>query len=120
MCKIRLEIKQEQRRQHKQNAVEEDPSGGEDGMVPETVDFSRQHRIACPYKTGLSASLEPLKLMRAIPAMASTKPVKKFALNFSSPFINRCVSIAVKNGAMEMITPTLEACVQVSAMFSSK
>ena len=30
------------------------------------------------------------------------------------------IAIAVKNGATEMITPTLEASVQVKAIFSSK
>ncbi len=49
-----------------------------------------------------------LKLMRQIPAKAIPKPIKKRSCGFSS-LIRRNPRIAVKKGAMETTTPTLEA-----------
>ena len=46
--------------------------------------------------------------------------MKKFARSFPSDFRNKRDSIAVKNGATEMITPTLDAIVYVSAIFSNR
>jgi hypothetical protein len=40
--------------------------------------------------------------------MAAIKPMKKFRLNFS-PAKNKWAKIAVKKGAIEIITPTLDA-----------
>ena len=60
-----------------------------------------------------------LPLMRQIPAMAITKPRKNLFPGLS-PLRRKKLKIAVKNGAMEIITPTLEASVYVSAMFSIK
>jgi len=54
------------------------------------------------------STILPLKLIREIPMIAAAKPKKNCSLNFS-PSKNRCAKIAVKNGATEMITPTLEA-----------
>ena len=51
----------------------------------------------------------PLKLIRQIPAIAAANPAKKLGRSRSSPLMNRWVSMAVKKGATEMITPTLEA-----------
>ena len=59
----------------------------------------------------------PLKLIRLMPAMEMRKPIKKRAPGRFSPR-NRQLQIAVKNGAIERITPTLEASVMVRAMFS--
>ena len=48
------------------------------------------------------------KLKRKIPAMASRNPMKK-CLPGRGPPRNRQLRMAVKNGAMEMMTPTLDA-----------
>ncbi|GED16524.1 hypothetical protein AMI01nite_45150 [Aneurinibacillus migulanus] len=61
----------------------------------------------------------PLKLMRKIPVIAITNPMKKLIRNGSS-FKNRYVRITVKNGTTELIIPTLEAIVKVKAMFSKR
>lgn len=53
-------------------------------------------------------------------AMATAKPIRKLARSFSLPFVAKKVRIAVKKGAMEMITPTLETRVYVSAIFSRR
>jgi len=47
--------------------------------------------------------------MRKIPVMATRNPRKNRSRSFSSEWIKKCASMAVKNGAMEIITPTLEA-----------
>ena len=60
------------------------------------------------------------KLMRQMPAMATRNPRKKLPRSFSSSFRKMCVMIPVKKGAADTMTPTLEAEVQVRAMFSSR
>ena len=54
-----------------------------------------------------------------IPAIATKKPTKKLVLSLSS-LITKRETIAVKNGATDMITPTFAASVKVNAMFSNK
>lgn len=44
-----------------------------------------------------------------MPAMATTKPAKKLPRSFSELFVNALLNSAVKKGAAERITPTLEA-----------
>ena len=62
----------------------------------------------------------PFKLIKMIPNIAMANPIKNCKRSFSSDFINKCAKIAVKNGATDMITPTLEAMVKVKAMFSNR
>ena len=70
--------------------------------------------------TGLMdrAALLP-KLMKQMPAMARRKPVKKRFPGLDPPR-NRQLRIAVKKGAMLMMTPTLDASVKVRAIFSRR
>ena len=70
--------------------------------------------------SGLMASLDSLQLIRQIPAMATKNPIKKFTRSFSSFLKKICARTAVKNGATEVITPTLDAIVKVSAIFSRR
>ncbi|MNH41648.1 hypothetical protein D3C79_1031870 [compost metagenome] len=50
----------------------------------------------------------PLKLTRKIPTTAIAKPIKNCSFNFSLSK-NKCARMAVKNGAIEIMTPTLDA-----------
>ena len=68
-------------------------------------------RIARKSPIGFSWSFAPFKLIITIPAIAIIKPAKKLTRNFSSEPINMWARIAVKNGATEIITPTLDASV---------
>ena len=70
--------------------------------------------------TGLSRNwVLPLKLMRPMPSMAATKPRKKFSPGRSARSSQKASSPA-KNGEIATITPTFDAKVYVSAIFSSK
>ena len=60
--------------------------------------------------------LVPLKLINAIPAI---KPIIKFDFKDFS-FNTKSDRIAVKKGAIEIITPIFEAIEYVKAIFSSK
>lgn len=47
-CQFQLEIEQEQRREHKQDAIEEYSPGGKNGVIAVGADFLCQYRIAGP------------------------------------------------------------------------
>ena len=51
---------------------------------------------------------------------AIINPIKNPFLNFSFSLSKTCETIAVKKGATHIITPTFEAEVYVSAIFSNK
>ena len=61
-----------------------------------------------------------LKLMSAIPIMATINPRKKFSFNFPSDFKKMLAKITVKIGEIDTITPTLDAMVRFRAIFSIK
>ena len=69
---------------------------------------------------GFRLALPSEKLIRLIPAMAATNPRKNGMPSGSFSRETSRVSMAVKNGAVEMITPTLDAWVIVREMFSSR
>ena len=49
---VRLEVKKEESRNHKEDAVKEYPSGGEDDIAAVLADFLRQNGVAGPHKGG--------------------------------------------------------------------
>ena len=108
-----MKIHEKESRYHEYQSVEKGTPCGLYHGIAEIADFPGQQGIGRPeygrsYSKQIAKGIQAAEAANEKDTIAMMKPRKNRFPGFSS-FFSRKEKIAVKNGAMEMITPTLEA-----------